>query len=50
MIDFMTHDDLHRLAEIVREETGNLVQEKNYPMLESRIRGHFLKLDRKSVV
>lgn len=36
--------DLHRLAQIVREETGNQVQEKNFSMLESRIRNHTLKL------
>lgn len=45
----MTNSDLHRLAEIVRQETGNLVQEKNYPMLESRIRGHLLKLQIKNI-
>lgn len=49
MINSMTRDDLHRLADIVREETGNLIQEKNYPMLESRIRGHLLKLQLKSM-
>lgn len=49
MIDFLTTADLQKLAEIVREETGNMVQEKNYPMLESRIRGHLLKLQIKNM-
>lgn len=40
----MKQSDFQRLAQIVREETGNRVQEKNYPMLESRLRNHILKL------
>jgi chemotaxis protein methyltransferase CheR len=36
--------DLLKLAHIVREETGNDIEEKNFPMLESRIRSHVLKL------
>lgn len=43
MLD-MKQNDFQRLAQIVREETGNKVQEKNYPMLESRLRNHILKL------
>jgi chemotaxis protein methyltransferase CheR len=43
MLD-MKQTDFQRLAQIVREETGNKVQEKNYPMLESRLRNHILKL------
>ncbi len=41
--------DILRLAQIVREETGNHVQEKNYAMLESRIRAHILKLGFKTI-
>lgn len=33
-----TKTDLNRLAEIIREETGNQVQEKNFSMVESRMR------------
>ncbi len=40
----INQEDVLRLAQIVREETGNQVQEKNYSMLESRIRSHILKL------
>lgn len=43
MVSFEKSDIL-KLAQIVREETGNQVQEKNYPMLESRMRNHLLKL------
>lgn len=39
-----TKSDILRLAEIVRDETGNDVQEKNFPMLESRIRTHMMKI------
>ncbi len=40
----ISRQDVLRLADIVREETGNHVQEKNFSMLESRIRSHILKL------
>lgn len=40
----LPREDLFRLAQIVREETGNLVLEKNFHMLESRIRIHMMKL------
>ncbi len=40
----LSQQDLQRLAEIVREVTGNVVQEKNYSMLESRIKTHLLHL------
>lgn len=43
-MSFLKKDDLQRLAQIVREVTGNQVQEKNYSMLESRLRAHSLKL------
>ncbi|MBX7231368.1 MAG: response regulator [Bdellovibrionales bacterium] len=43
MFFVVNKNDLHRLAQIVREETGNSVLEKNFPMLESRIRSHLLK-------
>lgn len=39
-----TNSDLQKLAQIVREVTGNNIQEKNYSMLESRIRGHMMKI------
>lgn len=42
--------DILKLAEIVREETGNQVLEKNYSMLESRIRGRILSLNLESMV
>ncbi len=44
MIPAITKDDLVRLAQIVRDITGNQVLEKNHSMLESRIRGHLIKL------
>ena len=44
MLVNLTKEDLLRLAQVVRDETGNQVQEKNFPMLESRIRSHILKL------
>ncbi|MCX6119265.1 MAG: response regulator [Proteobacteria bacterium] len=37
-------NDLLRLAQIVKEETGNNVQEKNFSMLESRLKARMLKL------
>jgi chemotaxis protein methyltransferase CheR len=40
----LSKQDFQRLADIVREVTGNHVQEKNRPMLESRIRSRLLKL------
>lgn len=40
----LSSDDLNRLAQIVREVTGNQVQEKNFSMLESRIRSHIIQL------
>lgn len=36
--------DFERLAQIVREETGNVVTERNHPMLESRLRTHMSKI------
>lgn len=44
MLISLTKPDILKLAQVVREETGNHIQEKNYSMLESRIRGHILKL------
>lgn len=44
MLQF-SKNDLARLAEIVRQVTGNHVQEKNYSMLESRLRGRLIKLN-----
>ena len=44
MLVNLKQEDILRLAQIVREETGNLVQEKNYSMLEARIRTHILKM------
>lgn len=41
--------DIHRLAQIVREETGNQVQDKNFMMLESRIKVHLGKLGFKTM-
>ncbi len=39
--------DILRLAQIVRDETGNEVQEKNYTMIEARMRSrlHELRMD-----
>ncbi len=36
--------DIHKLAEIIRAETGNQVAEKNHSMIVSRIRTRLLKL------
>jgi chemotaxis protein methyltransferase CheR len=44
-----TRHDIERLAEIVRKVTGNQVSEKNFPMLESRIRSHASKLGLKTM-
>jgi chemotaxis protein methyltransferase CheR len=49
MLVTLKKEDILRLAQIVREETGNVVQEKNFSMLESRIRSHILKLEIKSM-
>lgn len=49
MLVLLTQSDILKLAQIVREETGNQVQEKNFPMLESRMRSHVLKLGIKSM-
>ncbi|MES2803613.1 MAG: CheR family methyltransferase [Bdellovibrionota bacterium] len=49
MLVSLKKDDIHRLAQIVRDETGNHVQEKNFSMLESRIRSHILKLGLQSI-
>ena len=49
MLVNLTKADLLRLAQVVRDETGNQVQEKNFPMLESRIRSHILKLGLASI-
>jgi chemotaxis protein methyltransferase CheR len=49
MLVNLSRSDLLRLAQVVRDETGNHVQEKNFPMLESRIRGHVLKLGLSSI-
>lgn len=40
----LTRDDFERLVRIVREETGNDVQDKNHSMLESRMSSYLLKL------
>jgi len=44
MTKSMRNADLQRLAAIVREVTGNSVQEKNLAMLESRLRTRMIKL------
>lgn len=44
MLATLSQADFKRLAQIVRDETGNHVQEKHFSMLESRIRGHLIKL------
>ncbi len=44
MLKALSRSDIERLAQIVREETGNQVLEKNFPMIESRIRTHIAKL------
>ncbi len=44
MSNVFTKVDLERIAKIVKEETGNNVQEKNYSMLESRLKARMLKL------
>jgi chemotaxis protein methyltransferase CheR len=36
--------DFDRLAQIVREETGNQISQKHFPMLESRLQAHASKL------
>lgn len=36
--------DMSRLSEVIREETGNQVAEKNHSMIVSRIRTHVMKL------
>lgn len=36
--------DISRLSEVIREETGNQVAEKNHSMIVSRIRTHVMKL------
>jgi chemotaxis protein methyltransferase CheR len=46
---FLSDKDFQRLSQVVREETGNHVQEKNHSMLESRLRGHMIKLNIKSI-
>lgn len=45
----ISKQDTLKLAQIVREETGNHVQERNFPMLESRIRSRIFKLGLKSM-
>ncbi|MGE4133263.1 MAG: CheR family methyltransferase [Bdellovibrionales bacterium] len=44
MVKSVARQDIERLAEIVREETGNQVMEKNFSMIESRIRAHLGRL------
>lgn len=44
MLAALSPGDISRLADIVREETGNQVMEKNHSMLESRIRSRLMKL------
>ena len=44
MTSQISADDVRRLAQIVREETGNQVLERNYPMIESRMRARLLSL------
>lgn len=41
--------DLRRLAEIVRTETGNEVLERNYSMIESRMRSRLMQLGLQSL-
>lgn len=41
--------DLLKLAEIVREETGNRIQEKNYAMIEARMRSYLVRLGLESL-
>jgi chemotaxis protein methyltransferase CheR len=42
--NLLDRSDLERLAQIVRDETGNQVQEKNFSMLSSRLQGRLIKL------
>lgn len=49
MLKKLQRSDLDRLAQLVRDETGNHVQEKNYVMLESRLSSHMLKLNISSI-
>jgi len=42
-------EDILRLAEVVREVTGNSIDEKNFSMLESRMQGHLMKLGLQSM-
>lgn len=49
MLVTLSKSDLQRLSQIIREETGNQIQEKNHSMIESRIRSHILKLGLESV-
>ncbi len=44
MLKSLSKVDIQKLAQIVRDETGIQVLEKNYSMLESRIRSHIIKL------
>ncbi|MCB0362067.1 MAG: hypothetical protein KDD35_05080, partial [Bdellovibrionales bacterium] len=45
----VSRSDVLRLAQIVRAETGNQVQDNNFIMLESRIRVHLSKLGIKTM-
>lgn len=42
-------EDILRLAGVVREVTGNSIDEKNFSMLESRMQGHLMKLGLQSM-
>lgn len=44
MTPVLRKEDILKLAQIIREETGNDVQEKNYSMIESRMRNHLMKI------
>ncbi len=44
MVNPLKKGDVLRLAQIVREETGNEVQEKNYTMIEARMRSRLNEL------
>jgi chemotaxis protein methyltransferase CheR len=45
----ISQEDILRLAQVVREETGNQVQNKNFSMLEARMRTHVTKLKFKTM-
>lgn len=49
MLVKLSSSDIERLAKLIREITGNEVRERNYAMLESRMRTHVMRLDLSSM-